>query len=129
MVELEQLQTAVEEDEDDGVSDARPAVPRLPPTPAQVRVQVENRFNCYIYDAFVVCGATTRVATFLAREVITMKGLAELAHGEGSNAEKWIAGVAKCLNTVENTVITPVLPQRVCNLAWYCMDRVRRGIS
>ena len=25
--------------------------------------------------------------------------------------------------------ITPVLNQRACNLAWYCMDRVRRGIS
>ena len=23
----------------------------------------------------------------------------------------------------------PVLTQRVCNLAWYCMDRVRRGIT
>ena len=65
----------------------------------------------------------------LSREVITMKGLAEIAHGGGSNTEKWIAGVAKRLNIGESRVITPVLTQRVCNLAWYCMDRVRRGIT
>ena len=28
-----------------------------------------------------------------------------------------------------NTGITPVLTQRVCNVAWHSMDRVRRGIS
>jgi hypothetical protein len=58
-----------------------------------------------------------------------MKGLAELAHGGGGTAEKWITGVAKRLNSGESTVITPVLTQRVCNIAWYCMDRDRRGIS
>ena len=36
--------------------------------------------------------------------------------------------MAKRLNTGLSTVITPVLMQRVCNLAWYCMDRDRRGI-
>ena len=40
-----------------------------------------------MYNTFVVCGATTKVAAFLSREVVTMKGLAELAHGGGSNAE------------------------------------------
>ena len=111
------------------MSDARPAVPRLPPTPAQVRVQTEDRFNRYIYDAFVVCGATTRVAAFLSREIVTMKGLAELAHGGGGNVEKWITGVAKRLHTGESAVITLVLTQRVCNLAWYYRDRDKRGIS
>ena len=41
-----------------------------------------------------------------------MKGLAELAHGGGCNAEEWITGVAKRLNTGESTVVTPVLTQR-----------------
>ena len=50
----------------------------------------------------------------LSREVITMK---------------WIAGVAKRLNKGESSVITPLSTQRVCNLAWYCMDRVRRDIT
>ena len=127
--ELEQIETSAEAAEDDGVSDAIPAVPRLPPTPAQVRIRSRDRFDRHVYNAFVVCGATTRVAAFLSREVVTMKGLAELAHGGGSNAEKWIAGVAKRLNTGESTVITPVLTQRVCNLAWYSKDRDRRGIT
>ena len=48
--------------EDVDVSNARPAVPRLAPTPAQVRIRTEDRFNRYVYDVFVVCGATTRVA-------------------------------------------------------------------
>ena len=111
------------------MSDALPAVLRLPPTPAQVRIRSEDRFDRHVYNAFVVCGATTRVAAFLSRKVVTMKGSAELAHGGGSNAEKWIAGVAKRLNTGEITVIIPVLSQRVCNLAWHCMYRVRRGIT
>ena len=82
-----------------------------------------------MYNAFVICGANTRVAAFLSREVVTMKGLAKLAHGGGKNVEKGITGVAKRLNTGESTVITPVLMQRVCILAWYCMDRDRRGIT
>ena len=127
--ELEHIETSAEAVEDDGVSDIIPTAPRLPPTPAQVRIHSEDRFDRHVYNAFIVCGATTRVAAFLSREVITMKGLTELAHGGGSNAEKWIAGVAKRLNTGESTVITPILTQRVCNLAWYCMDRVRRGIT
>lgn len=111
------------------MSDAIPAVPRLRPTPAQVRIQTGDRINRYIYDAFVVCDANTRVAEFLAREVVTMKGLAELAHGEGRYGEKWSTGVAKRLDTGKSSVITPISTQRVCNLALYCMDRVRRGIS
>ena len=60
--ELEQIEASAEAAEEDGVSDAIPAVPRLPPTPAQVRIQTKNRFNRHVYNAFVVCGATTRVA-------------------------------------------------------------------
>jgi len=111
------------------VSNAILAVHRLPPTPAQVRIRSDDRFDKHVYNAFVVCGATTRVAEFLSREVVMMKGLAILAYGGGSNAEKWIIGVAKRLNTGESTMIPPVLTQRVCNLAWYCMDRVRPGIT
>ena len=74
----------------------------------KVKTISESRFDKNMYNSFLVCGATTRVAAFLSREVVTMKGLAELAHGGGSNAEKWIAGVAKRLNTGESTVITPV---------------------
>ena len=69
-----------------------------------------------MYNTFVVCGATTKVAAFLSREVVTMKVLAELAYGGGKNVNK-------------STVINPVVTQRVCNLAWYCMDRDRRGIA
>ena len=127
--ELKQIETSAEAVENDVVSDAIPAVPHLPPTLALVHIRSEDRFNRHVYNAFVVFGATTRVAAILSREVITMKGLAKLAHGGGSYAEKWIAGVAKRLNTGESIVITPVLTQRVCNLAWYCMDWVRRGIS
>ena len=86
--ELEQIETFAEAVEDDGVSDAIPAVPRLSATPAQLRIRSEDRFDKNVYNAFLVCDATTRVAAFLSREVVTMKGLAELAQGGGSNAEK-----------------------------------------
>ena len=64
--ELEHIETSAEAAEDNGVSDAIPAVPRLPPTPAQVRIRSEDRFDRHVYNAFVVCGATTRVAAFLS---------------------------------------------------------------
>jgi len=126
--ELERIEDDVGGEEEDRAGNTVQAFPRLPPTPAQVRIRSEDRFDKHVYNAFLVCGATTRVAAFLSREVVTMKGLAELAHGGGGNAEKWIIGVAKRLNSGESTVITPVLTQRVCNLAWYSMDRVRRDI-
>ena len=62
--ELELLETMVEVEEGDSVRDAIQAVPRLPPTPAQVRIQSEDRFDRYVYNAFVICGANTRVAAF-----------------------------------------------------------------
>ena len=127
--ELEKIEDDDEGEEEDRAGNTVEAFPRLPPTPAQVRIRSEDRFDKHVYNAFLVCGATTRVAAFLSREVVTMKGLAELAHGGGGNAEKWITGVAKRLNSGESTVISLVLTQRVCNLAWYCMDRVRRGIT
>ena len=127
--ELEQIENDVEGEGGDRASEAVQAFPPLPPTPAEVRTRTENRYSIHIFRAFRVCGANRKIAAFLSSEVVTTKGLAELAHGGGSNAEKWITGVAKRLNTGDSTVITPVLTQRVCSLAWYCMDRVRRGIT
>ena len=118
--ELERLDTV----EANGVSDNIHPIPRMLPISTQVHIRTEDRFNRYVYDAFVVCGATTRVAAFLSREVVTMKGLAELVHGGGRNVEKWITGVAKRLNTGESTVITPVLTQRVRNLTIFVSNLV-----
>jgi hypothetical protein len=93
--ELEQIETSAEAVKDDGVSVARPAVPRLAPTPAQVRIRTEDILNIYVYDAFVVCGATTRVAAFLSKKVVTMKGLAKLAHDGGvmlrNGSQEWLS--------------------------------------
>ena len=98
------------------MSDAIPVVPRLPLSPAQVRIRSEDRFDRHVYNAFVYAVQPRGLPHFWSKEVVTMKSLAELAHGGGSNAEKWIFGVAKRLNTGESTVITPVLTKRVCNL-------------
>ena len=86
--ELESIEDDVEVEVEDRAGNTVQAFPRLPPTPAQVRIRSEDRFDKHVYNAFLVCGATTRVAAFLSREVVTMKGLAELALGGGSNVEK-----------------------------------------
>ena len=52
--DLERIETSAKAVEDDRVSDAIPAVPRLPPTPTQVHIRSEDRFDRHVYNAFVV---------------------------------------------------------------------------